>query len=146
MHVILGSDHGGFSIKEKIKAWLGGEGYEVMDVGALALIPDDDYVDFAKAAVKEMISDDDRGILFCRNGFGMSIVANKYVRVRCGLAFDVEAVQRGRTDDDINCLSIPTDYVDEEKVKKMIDVFLKTSFSGDERYVRRVNKIDNIVL
>jgi len=146
MHVILGSDHGGFELKEKIKAWLGGEGHEVMDIGAISLVPDDDYIDFAKAAIKEVVSDDDRAILFCRNGFGMSIAANRFAGIRCGLAFDEEAVRRGRVDDDINCLSVPADYIDEEKVKRMINVFLKTNFSSDEKYKRRVMKLNNLTL
>jgi ribose 5-phosphate isomerase B len=146
MHVILGADHGGFQLKEKIKSWLGSKGFEVIDVGAITLVPDDDYVDFAKAAVKEATSSDDRIILFCRNGLGMSIVANRFAGVRCGVAFDEGAVQRGRTDDDINCLSIPADYTDEEKVKRMIDAFLNEKFSGDERYARRVMKLESITL
>lgn len=143
MQIILGSDHGGFPLKEKIKAWLGSKGYSVNDVGALFLVPDDDYVDYAKAAVKKAGSNGDRIVLFCRNGFGMSIAANRFAGVRCGVAFDEEAVRKGRTDDDINCLSVPADYVDEEKVKKMIDIFLKENFSSDEKYVRRVMRLDN---
>ena len=143
MQIILGSDHGGFPLKEKIKVWLNGEGYSVDDVGALSLVPEDDYVDYAKAAVKKAGSNGDRIVLFCRNGFGMSMAANRFAGVRCGVAFDEEAVRKGRTDDDINCLSVPADYVDEEKVKRMIDVFLKESFSGSEKYKRRVMKLDN---
>jgi len=145
MQVIIGSDHGGFELKEKIKVWLSGEGYSVDDVGALSLVPDDDYVDYAQAAVKVAGLGEDRIVLFCKNGFGMSIAANRFAGVRCGVAFDEEAVRRGRTDDDINCLSIPADYTDEGKVKRMIDIFLKESFSGDEKYARRVMKLDNII-
>ena len=144
MHVILGADHGGFQLKEEIKFWLTSEGYEVTDVGAKTLKEDDDFVDYAKAAVKEAVSNQDKVILFCRNGFGMSITANRFSGVRCGLAFDGEAVKKGRTDDDINCLSIPADYVDVEKVKIMIDAFLNTEFSKEEKYVRRLMKLENI--
>lgn len=146
MHVIFGADHGGFSVKEKIKSWLVLEGYSVDDVGALSLVPDDDYVDYAKAAVKKAGSNGDRVILFCKNGFGMSITANRFAGVRCGVAFDEEAVRKGRTDDDINCLSIPADYVDEEKIKRMIEIFFKEPFSNDEKYARRIMKLDNIIL
>ena len=145
MHVILGSDHGGFNKKEEVKTWLLGAGYEVSDVGAMSLIPDDDYVDYAKEAVKMAVSGDDRIVLFCRNGFGMSIAANRFAGVRCGVAFDEEAVKKGRTDDDINCLSIPADYIDFEKMKMMIEIFLKTEFSTDERYLRRVMKLDEVL-
>lgn len=144
MHVILGSDHRGFSIKENVKAWLLIEGYQVADVGALSLVPDDDYVDFAKAAIKEATTTDDRIILFCRNGYGMMIAANRFVGVRCGLAFDEGAVSKGRIDDDINCLSVPTDYIDEESVKKMVKIFLNQDFSNTENYKRRIMKLDNL--
>ena len=145
MHVILGSDHGGFQLKEKIKVWLLNEGYEVVDVGATSLTPDDDYVDYAKAAVKEAVSKEDRIVLFCRNGFGMMIAANRFVGVRCGLAFGEEAVVKGRTDDDINCLSVPADYVDEVLVQRMIKIFLTEKFADGENYKRRVMKLDNLL-
>jgi len=145
MHVILGSDHGGFQLKEKIGTWLLDEGYEVVDVGATSLVPDDDYVDYAKAAVKEAASSDDRVVLFCRNGFGMMIAANRFVGVRCGLAFGEEAVVKGRTDDDINCLSVPSDYVDEVLVQRMIKIFLTEKFADGENYKRRVMKLDNLL-
>lgn len=145
MHVILGSDHGGFQLKEKIGTWLLDEGYEVVDVGATSLVPDDDYVDYAKAAVKEAVSSDDRVVLFCRNGFGMMIAANRFVGVRCGLAFGEEAVAKGRIDDDINCLSVPSDYVDEVLVQRMIKIFLTEKFADGENYKRRVMKLDNLL-
>lgn len=146
MRVILGADHGGFELKEKIKAWLVEEGYSVEDVGAGSLVPDDDYVDYARMAIKKAGSNGDKVVLFCRNGFGMSITANRFAGVRCGVAFDEEAVVKGRNDDDINCLSIPADYMDMEKVKRMIDIFLKENFSGIERYSRRIMKLDSIIL
>src|SRR3989339_1855654 len=104
MKVILGADHGGFEMKESIKKWLATEGYTVDDVGADSLVAEDDYVYFAKQAVKAVTSSGDRVLLFCRNGFGMVMTANRFAGVRCGLAFDVEAVRKGRTDDDINAL------------------------------------------
>jgi len=145
MKVILGADHGGFELKEKIKSWLVEGGFSAEDVGAESFVPDDDYVDYAKVAVAKAASSEDRIVLFCKNGFGMSIAANRFAGVRCGVAFDEEAVRRGRTDDDINCLSVPAEYVDEEKTKRMIEIFLQESFSSDEKYKRRVMKLDNMM-
>jgi len=144
MHVILGSDHGGFQLKEKVKIWLVSEGYKVNDCGAFSLVDDDDYVDYARAAVKEAVVGEDRMILFCRNGFGMLITANRFKGVRCGLAFDKEAVRRGRVDDDINGLAIPADYVDESLVLEMIKIFLIERFANSENYKRRIMKLDNV--
>ncbi len=142
MRIILGADHGGFVSKERIRDYLSGKGFEVVDVGAMEINQDDDFVDYAKEAI-ERFEDGDRLILFCRNGFGMSIVANRYRGVRCGVGFDNQAVIKGRSDDDINCLSVPTDYIDEEKMREIVDSFLTGEFSDDPKYQRRINKIDN---
>ena len=157
MRIILGADHGGFALKEEIKKWLSlgntrdlgvprvTEKYEVTDVGATGLDPEDDFVDYAVLVAEEVAeSDGVRGILFCRNGFGMMIAANRFSGVRCGEAFDVEAVARGRTDDDINCLSVPADYIKNDNARKMIEVFLETKFSGEEKYKRRLEKLESL--
>lgn len=144
MKIILGADHGGWQMKEKVKRWLSGE---VKDMGALEENKNDDYVDFAVLVAKELEKNSEsKGILFCRNGFGMVIAANRFSWVRCGLGFDVGAVEKGRMDDDINCLAIPADYVDLKKVKEMIGVFLKTKFSEEERYKRRLDKLRHLSL
>ena len=145
MRIVLGADHGGLKMKEDVKEWLGEKGYEVKDVGAKEKVEDDDYVDFAVLVAKELQeADKTKGFLFCRNGFGMVIAANRFGEVRCGLGFDVKAVEKGRMDDDINCLAFPADYVDLEKVKEMIGVFLETELNGDERYKRRLLKLSLI--
>lgn len=144
MKVIIGADHGGFEKKEVIKTWLLESGYTVDDVGARTLDADDDFVTYANEAVKAVISSDDKVILFCRNGFGMCIAANRFTGIRCGLAFDVEAVRKGRSDDDINCLSVAADYFGETEIREMISVFLKEPASQEERYTRRIIKLDNL--
>ncbi|KKT51425.1 MAG: hypothetical protein UW64_C0024G0008 [Microgenomates group bacterium GW2011_GWC1_44_37] len=132
-------------MKESIKKWLTAEGYTVEDVGSENLVEGDDYVDYAKRAIQVVTSSGDRVILFCRNGFGMVMTANRFSGVRCGLAFDTEAVRKGRTDDDINALSIPSDYVDEVLAMRMIKVFLTEGMSRDEKYKRRIMKLDNLL-
>lgn len=143
MRVILAADHGGFEAKEKIVDFLDEKGYEVEDMGAYQLTGDDDYVDYAQKAIGEM-KENDRVILFCRNGMGMCIVANKFRGVRCGLGFGPEAVRRGRLDDNINALAIPVDYCTDEGVREMIKLFLGTEFSKEEKYIRRFNKVNNL--
>lgn len=143
MRIIIGADHGGFEAKERMVVLLEEEGYVIEDVGAYQRQGEDDYVDYAKKAMQEM-KEGDRVILFCRNGMGMSVVANKYKGVRCGLGFGLEAVRNGREDDDINALSVPTDYLDFETIKSLVEVFLKTDFSTEEKYTRRVRKINEL--
>ncbi|EKD99884.1 MAG: hypothetical protein ACD_22C00147G0001 [uncultured bacterium] len=140
MRVILGADHGGFEIKEKLVTFLEEKNYVVEDMGAYQQSGDDDYVDYAKKAMLEM-GESDRGLLLCRNGLGMCIVANKFKGVRCGLGFGLQGVRKGRIDDDINVLAIPVDYVSFEAIKEMVEIFLKTDASLEEKYVRRVKKI-----
>ena len=132
-------------MKNLVKEWLTSEGYSVEDVGASAVVLEDDYVDYAKEAVRSVTSSGDRVILFCRNGFGMLMAANRFAGVRCGLAFDPEAVRKGRIDDGINALSIPADYIDEVTARKMIKIFLTEEQSKEEKYKRRIMKLDNLV-
>ena len=122
---------GGFALKEEIKKWLGEQKHEVVDVGATGLDPEDDFVDYAGAGGRRGSREwGGGGILFCRNGYGMMIAANRFSGVRCGEAFDIGAVRRGRTDDDINCLSVPADYIKNDNVRKMIEVFWRQSLAG----------------
>lgn len=145
MKIYLGADHGGFELKNQIKKWLDERGDEVVDFGAVNLDRDDDFVEPAVAVVGALQEDQEaRGILFCRNGFGMSIVANRFDGIRCGLAFDPQAVEKGRNDDDINCLAVPSDYLSSSQVETMVKNFLETDFSKEERYVRRIDQIDNL--
>lgn len=143
MKIYLGADHGGFALKKTIFEWLKEKDLMVNDVGAEKLLMDDDFVDYGLDVAEMVVSEPgSKGILFCRNGFGMSIVANKVAGIRCGLGFDVEATKKGRSDDDINCLAIPADYLDEGKVKGIILAFLETEFSNEEKYKRRLYKME----
>lgn len=142
MKIYLGADHGGFELKEKVKERLMTEGHEVVDIGAKQKIDEDDYVDYASVVGEELGFEQDAfGILFCRNGVGVSIVANRFPAVRCALGFDVNQIEKARNDDDVNCLAIPADYMDEEKAFAVIDAFLKAKFSGEDKYVRRLEKM-----
>jgi len=150
MKIIIGADHGGFEMKEKIKKWLLVDGYKVEDVGAENQNLKDDFVDYAKKAV-ERFQQSQQGlvlltgvILFCRNGVGMDIVANRFANIRCVLGFDTKQVRRARNDDDVNCLALPSDYIDFKKTKELIKVFLETKFSKEERFMRRLKKIKAI--
>ena len=146
MIIYIGADHGGFALKEQLKTVLSGDGYEVVDMGAAALTPDDDYPDYAKlvaAKVSEAPSSA-RGILICRSGAGVDIVANKFLDVRSALAISTDQVYQARHDDDVNVLSIAVDFTDPEAVLKMIKIFLSTPFATEVKYTRRLQKISVI--
>ncbi|MBI1838888.1 MAG: RpiB/LacA/LacB family sugar-phosphate isomerase [Candidatus Colwellbacteria bacterium] len=146
MVIYIGADHRGFKLKETLKNYLSGEGYAVVDLGNDKYDKADDYPDFAaKVAEKVSVdSNENRGILICGAGVGVDVVANKFRGVRSVLALSEEQVTASRNDDDANIISIAADFVDEEKVKKMVDIWLKTPFSGEERHKRRLQKISEI--
>jgi len=144
MKIILGADHGGFELKEEIKRYLVTKKINVTDVGAAGSDPADDFVDYAELVANELGGGEGMGLLFCRNGFGMVIAANRVPGVRCGFGMDEKMVKAGRNDDDINCLAIPADYLQIDKVKKIIDTFLETKFSGEERFKRRLYKLEMV--
>lgn len=143
MKIFVGADHGGFELKKKVLKWMEEDKYDFEDLGAENFEKEDDFVDYALDVAEQIVSEENAmGILLCRNGFGMSIAANRVPGVRCGVGFSKEAVFKGRNDDDINCVAIPADYLSEGEVKEIVDVFLKTKFSGEERYKRRLYKLE----
>ena len=142
--IYIGADHGGFKLKDTIKSWLTEMEFDYQDVGDFEFNPDDDYVDFALEVVANIKNDDDRGILICRSGVGMDMVANRSKHIRCGLGINADQVGASRKDDDINVLAIASDYTDMNNIKEMITNFLVTKFSGEGRYVSRLKKIKEL--
>lgn len=150
MTIYLGADHRGFNLKERIKAALRDEAYDVEDLGAPSLAPDDDYPDYAAPVAAKVAegaaTDSARGIVICGSGFGVDIVANKFNGVRAGLATSPDHAYQGRHDDNINVLALAADFTDEEAALKIVKLFLTTPFAKDERYSRRLRKIAEVEL
>ena len=146
MIIYLGGDHRGFNLKEQLKAFLQGEGYSLVDVGAKELVQDDDYIEYAKVVAEKVSGDpaNNKGILICANGVGMDIVANKFHQVRSVLGISPDHVLTSREDDDTNVLSLGADFVDLETAKKIVSVWLQTPFSGEERHKRRLQKLRDL--
>lgn len=142
--IYLGADHNGFELKEKTKKWLASWGYEFKDMGNFVLETEDDYTDFAKAVVKKMDKKKDLGILICKSGVGMDIVANKFSGIRCGLGISAQQIRIAKRDDNINCLALSADFVPEVENKVIVQMFLETQFSGGEKYQRRINKMEKL--
>jgi ribose 5-phosphate isomerase B len=146
MLIYIGADHGGFPMKEFLKIYLKDKGYETADMGNTKLDPQDDYPDFAAAVAKKVSMDPQmgRGILICRSGAGVDIVANKFRDVRSGLGISPDQVFHMREHDDINILSIASDFTAESDAQKMVTVFLETPYTGEARHQRRIDKISEI--
>ena len=142
MKIFIGSDHGGFKMKEETKQWLIDEGYDVEDCGNLEMNPDDDYPDFAFPVAEHVAAmADSRGIMFCRSGGGVVISANKVNGIRAVDIFDMTSAVHARTHNDANVMSIGADWTDPREARLIIKTFLETEFKSEERHVRRIQKI-----
>jgi len=146
MTIYIGADHGGFDLKEHLKAILENEEYEVVDVGAVRVVAGDDFPEFASAVAERVAkgASDNRGIVICRSGFGADIVANKFPGIRSALAMSSDHIYQGRHDDDVNVLALAADFVTPEEAEKIMKVFLSTPAASDERYLRRKEEIREI--
>ncbi len=140
--VVIGADHAGFDLKEKIKIFLEKKGIEVEDAGSLALKKEDDYPDYA-FNVGEKVSKNKnlKGILICHTGMGMVIAANKVKGIRAIEAYDIYSAKMSRLDNDANVLSLPAHKLSISKMMKIISTWLKTPFSDKARHIRRIKKI-----
>lgn len=146
MIIYIGADHRGFKLKESIKDFLKNKGYEVVDMGNANYDQNDDYIDFAKEVAKKVSMDTDnaRGVLICGSGVGMDVSANKFRKIRSVLAISTDQVYAARHDDNVNILTIPADFINEENAQKIANVFLETPFSPEERYQRRLDKVTQV--
>ncbi len=144
--IYLGADHRGFELKEKLKKFLEELGHDYEDMGAFEHNKDDDYVDYASKVAEKIVQNPDtnRGILICRNGAGMDIVANKFKGTRSVLGFNAEQVRLARNDDNINILTLPSDFVSEKEAKDTVEMFLETQFANAGKYLRRLRKVEKI--
>ncbi|HUV41169.1 MAG TPA: ribose 5-phosphate isomerase B [Sedimentisphaerales bacterium] len=140
MKIVVGSDHRGFEAKQRIKAIIAQLGHECLDVGTNDNNPVD-YPDTAYLAAMAVANKQaDRAILVCGTGLGMSITANKVRGIRAALCHDELTAQISRHHNDANVLCISGDLVGEVLLRKMVQVWLDTDFSGG-RHLRRVQKI-----
>tara|TARA_B100000902_G_scaffold372274_1_gene399143 strand:+ start:379 stop:834 length:456 start_codon:yes stop_codon:yes gene_type:complete len=145
MKIAIGGDHGGFDLKEKIKAILQSKKHEVIDLGAYDYVPTDDYPDFCFPVAKMVSNNEaDRGIISCMSGIGAVITANKVKGVRAGLCHTEYLARQGVEHDDMNVLCIGSKIVDHKIVEDMIEEFLNAKFLSEEKYSRRLKKVIDI--
>jgi len=141
MKISLASDHGGLTLKNRIKEYLVANGHEVSDFGTYTA-DSCDYPDFARPAALAVANGEaERGIVVCTTGIGVSMVANKVKGVRCALCFNLDMAQMTRHHNDANVLALGQKYVDENTALEIVDAFLITPFDGG-RHINRVNKIE----
>ncbi len=144
MNIAIGSDHAGWELKERVKKYLEKEGYESRDFGTEDSSPCD-YPDFGLAVAEAVAREENtRGILICTTGIGMSIVANKVPGVRAAPCNNVETARLSREHNDTNVLVLGTKTVEKGKLEDIIQIWLNTGFTNDERHVRRLKKVKQI--
>ncbi len=142
--IYLGSDHAGFELKEKIKRWLERKGFPYQDLGNQKFNPNDDYPDFAAKVARAAVKNQGLGVLICGSAQGMCIAANKIPGARAALPFSLKEARLAREHNDANVLCLSGWYTYFHQAVKMLEIFLKTPFSREQRHVRRLNKIKRL--
>jgi ribose 5-phosphate isomerase B len=141
MIIALGSDHAGFELKEKVLGWLRDAGVEVLDCGTHDCNAVD-YPDFAAAVARGVVSGEaEKGIVVCGSGAGASIAANKVRGCRAALAHDTYTAHQCVEHDDVNVITFGSRVVGEALVEEIVRAFVAAKFSGEERHVRRLEKV-----
>ena len=145
MRISVGADHAGFTLKELLKPWLESCGHQVVDLGAYALDPEDDYPDFAAAVARSVqAGESERGIIVCGSGVGASITANKVTGVRAGLCHDTYSGRQGVEHDDMNVICLGARIIGQDLSKEILGAFLSAGFLPEPRFQRRLDKLIKI--
>lgn len=141
--IALGSDHGGFALKKEIIAYLEAKGLPYKDFGCLNT-DSCDYPQYAKEVGEAVARGEyEKGILICGTGIGISIAANKIKGIRCALCHDCFSAEATREHNNANILAMGGRIVGPGLAIKIVDTFLNTPFSNDERHIRRINAIES---
>lgn len=140
--IALGSDHGGFDLKQAIIRYLEENKIEYKDFGCLDK-SSCDYPEFGRAAALAVANGEcEKGIVICTTGIGISISANKVPGVRCALCADTLSAKMTRLHNNANMLALGAGIVGQNLAVEIVETFLNTDFSNDERHIRRINKIE----
>jgi ribose 5-phosphate isomerase B len=142
MRIAITADHGGWALKAPLSTALHAAGHTVLDLGAYALNPADDYPDFAQAVAKAVRRGEaERGIIVCGSGVGACVVANKLPGIRAGICHDTYSAHQGVEHDDMNVLCLGARVIGPELALEVVRAFIGAKFSGEERHRRRLAKI-----
>ena len=141
MKIAIACDHGALNLKNAAVSHLSAKGYEVVDFGTYT--PDScDYPDYAAAAARAVASGEcEKGIVLCTTGIGVSITANKVKGIRCALLSDVLSAKMTRLHNDTNMMAVGAGIVGQMLALEIMDTWLGTEFSGEERHQRRIDKL-----
>jgi ribose 5-phosphate isomerase B len=145
MKVAVAFDHRGVKIRDRLLELLAELGHDAVDLGVDAPEPRVDYPDKAREVGETLLAGDaERGILVCGSGVGASVAANKLGGIRAGLCHDTYSAHQGVEHDDMNVLCLGSEVIGVELAVELARVFLDARFDGGERYVRRLEKIEEM--
>jgi ribose 5-phosphate isomerase B len=142
MNIAIGTDHGGFALKQAVVDELKKLGHTIIDYGARSLDPADDYPDFARAvggAIQR--GDAERGIIICGSGVGASIAATKMRGIRAAVCHDTYSAHQGVEHDEMNVLCLGARIIGDELARELVRAFVSAKSSGLARHQRRVDKV-----
>jgi ribose 5-phosphate isomerase B len=145
MIVAVGTDHGGFALKERVLRAVAECGHEALDCGAMTLQPGDDYPDFAERVAQAMRDGRAaRGVLICGSGVGISIAANRFPGVRAAICHDPYSARQGVEDDAMNVLCLGGRVIGPELAADLVRAFLTAEYKALDRYERRLQKVQRL--
>jgi ribose 5-phosphate isomerase B len=144
MKLAFGCDHAGFALKTQLMEEAKQLGHQIADCGAMDDRPSD-YPDFARAVGRAVLGGDvERAVLICGSGAGASVAANKLRGIRAGLCHDTYSAHQAVEHDNINVLCLGSRVVGEALAAELMRTFLQAKFTGEERHVRRLQKVAQI--
>lgn len=156
MKIYIGSDHAGYKLKEKLIEYLLELDYEVADKGAFSFNPGDDYPDFVKHVTEAVVDEEGSfGIVIGASGQGEAMCANRMKGIRSALYYGKTGIQTDtsgnnldmiastRVHNNANVLCLGARFLSDEEAKQVVKKFLETEFTGEERHIRRINKLDH---
>lgn len=144
MKIGLGSDHGGYNLKEEIKKHLESKGIECVDFGTENAVDSVDYPIYGEKVAKAVVNKDvDYGILCCGTGIGISLAANKVKGIRCAVVSDTFSAKMSKAHNNANMLSLGERVIGKGLALEIVDAWINTEFEG-ERHLRRVNMLNDI--
>ena len=141
--IALGADHGGFEVKQEIKRYFDENDIKYKDYGTFDTERTDYPIYAEKVAKAIQTKECDSGILVCKSGAGMTIVANKFKGIRATIGFNKEVTKASKADDDINVLELPSEYMNISEIVAIIRIWIATEFKAG-RYEERLQMIENI--
>jgi len=145
MKISIGADHAGYDMKQQLIELIRKLGHQVHDVGTFEPGKPDDYPDYAVLVAQDIRSGAaERGILVCGSGVGVSVAANKFKGIRAAMCHDHYSAHQGVEHDDMNVLVLGARIIGPMTAEDATEAFLKAQFSGEERHLRRLNKVKGI--